>query len=62
MKKEIKLKEDTNVFVDKKTKARTLALPFRLPDESSAVIMICRLKDDEWEPNKIIKSVIINYV
>lgn len=60
-KQEIKLREDTNVFVDSKTSARTIALPFRLPDGTSSVIMICRMKDEQWEPMKEIKSVIINY-
>lgn len=59
---EIKVKEDIKVFNDKKTNARTIALPFRLPDESNAVVMICRLKNEDWKPEKIIKSVTIKYI
>lgn len=58
---ELILKEEIKVFIDKKTKARTIALPFRLPNGTSAVCMICQLKDIEWQPNKIIKSITINY-
>lgn len=60
-KQEIKIKEDVKVFVDKKTNARTIALPFRLTDDTSAVVMICRMKDGEWAVAKEIKSIIINY-
>lgn len=60
-KQEIVIKEDTKVFVDSKTNARTIALPFRLKDNSDAVVMVCRLKDEQWEPTKEIKNIIINY-
>jgi len=60
-KQEIVIKEDTKVFVDSKTNARTIALPFRLPDSTDAVVMVCRLKDEQWEPVKQIKNIIINY-
>lgn len=54
------VRKGVKVFVDKKTNARTIALPFRLPDESSAIIMVSRLKNEEWNPN-IIKSITITY-
>lgn len=60
-KQEIKLKEYLNVFVDNKTNARTIAFPFRLPDGTSAVLMVCRLKDEQWKPLEEIKNIIINY-
>lgn len=62
-KQELKLKEDQRVFVDSKTNARSIALPFHLmDDQSSAVIIITRLKDEQWYPVKTIKSITINYV
>lgn len=60
-KKELKINPETKVFVDGKTNARTIAIPFRLPDMSAAALMICRLKNETWEPIKEIKSITITY-
>lgn len=60
-KQQIEIPESVNVFVDSKTNARTIPLPFRLPDGSSAVLMICRMKDELWKPQETIKNIIINY-
>lgn len=59
MTQNLKLGDSPKVFVDKKTKARTVAIPFRLPDGSSAVCMISRLKDQDWEPE--IEEISIQY-
>jgi hypothetical protein len=61
-KQELKINKDVKVFIDGKTNARTIALPFRLPDGASAVVMLCRLKGEVWEPQKEITSITINYV
>lgn len=55
------IKPETKVFVDGKTNARTIAIPFRLPDGSNAALMVCRLKNETWEPTGIIKSITIQY-
>jgi hypothetical protein len=60
-KQEIKIKADVKVFIDAKTGARTIALPFRLSDNQSAVLMISRLKDAEWAPSKEITNITITY-
>jgi hypothetical protein len=61
-KQEIKLKEDIKVFEDKKTKAKTIAIPFKLIDNTPSVIMICKLKNNtNWEPYKQIKKITIEY-
>lgn len=60
-KQELKIKEGTKVFSDPKTHAKTIAIPFRLPDTTAAVLMVTRLKDEEWEPNRIIKKIDITY-
>lgn len=60
-KQKLKIKTGTKVFSDPKTHAKTIAIPFRLPDDSAAVLMICRLKEDEWNPEKIIKKIDITY-
>lgn len=59
---EIKIPEKAKVFVDKKTKVRTIAIPFILnSDHVNAVIMLSRIKDEDWNVNKVIKSITINY-
>ena len=60
-KQELKIKEDQVVFVDNKTNARTIALPFRLTGGVSSVVMICRMADEQWKPFEEIDSIIINY-
>lgn len=56
---ELTVKEGAKVFLDKKTKARTLAIPFKFFDGSTAVCMISRLKDEDWKPD--FKTITINY-
>ena len=58
---EIKIPKVPHLFVDTKTNARTLALPFKLEDGSDAIMMICRLEDSNWFPEKTIKNITINY-
>lgn len=60
-KQDLKVKPDTKVFVDSKTNARTIALTFRLPDNSSAVLMVCRLKDADWIPVEVIEKIVVHY-
>ncbi len=59
MTKSLNIGESPKVFQDKKTKVRTIAIPFRLPDGTSAVCMISRLKDENWKPEII--SIDLNY-
>lgn len=61
-KQELKIAKGQILFVDQKTNARTLAIPFRLPDNSNAICMITRTKDENWEVDKLIKNILINYV
>ena len=60
-KQELKIKEGTKVFSDPKTHAKTIAIPFRLPDTTAAVLMVCRLKDEDWSPSKEIDKIVIDY-
>lgn len=59
---ELNLKTGIKVFKDKKTSARTIAIPFRLSDNESAVLMVTRLKDEEWKPEKEISKITITYL
>lgn len=58
---ELIINSKIKVFTDKKTNARTIAIPFRLSDGTNAVAMISRLKAEEWNPQEEIKSITINY-
>lgn len=60
-KQEISIKDTTKVFIDGKTEARSIALPFRLPDASSAVLIVTRLKKEDWLPGKEIDKIVIHY-
>lgn len=50
-----------SVFEDKKSKARTIALPFDFPDGSQGIVMVCRLKSEAWVPAKDIEKLVINF-
>lgn len=59
---EIEIPKRIVVFEDKKTNAKTIALPFIFPqDNSSGAILITRLKKEEWKPCEYIKKIIIEY-
>lgn len=49
----------TKVIRDPKSKARVMNFPFDFPDDEKGVVIICRIKDDEWTPSDDISSVVI---
>lgn len=59
--KELTIPEFTKVYEDPKTKAKTVAIPFTLPEGINAALMICRLHKGEWKPQKQIKKITIEY-
>lgn len=59
MTQEVIIPEGVKVIVDKKTKARTFGVPFVLPDGTNAVLMVARLRNEDWKPE--VKNVILNY-
>lgn len=48
-------------FEDKRTGARSIALPFQFPDGKNGALLVTRLWPMPWEPGKTIKSITINY-
>jgi hypothetical protein len=60
IKKTLEIKDEQAVFVDSKTNARSIALPFRFPDGVAGVCIISRLKDQTWEPKEI-KNIIVSF-
>ena len=61
MKKELNIAKGQALFIDPNTGARTLARPFKLPDNTDAMLMITRLKKTNWFPEKEIKNITIEY-
>jgi hypothetical protein len=54
--------DKAKVIKDKRTKTRVANFPFEFPDGTNGVLILCRVKDEEWVPSKEINSIIINYV
>jgi hypothetical protein len=61
-KKTVSIRGDEKVFIDPKTKARTMAAPFRFKDGTAGIVLISRLKDEEWTPDEIISSITIDFI
>lgn len=59
---EIVIPERISTYIDVKTGARTLALPFQFADGVSGVLMICRLSSEEWIPAEKIEKIQIHLV
>lgn len=58
---EIILGKNIKVIADKKSKTRVVNFPFDFPDEERGVLIVCRVKDEEWVPCADIESIIINF-
>ena len=58
---EIVIPKDVAVLLDKKTGANSIAYPLELPDNTHAVLIITRLKDEIWEPYKTINKITIEW-
>ena len=57
----IEMPQKISVFEDKKTKVKTVALPFKFQDGTNGAIMICRLDKGDWNPTVEIKDITINF-
>ena len=59
--KEIIIPPAHPVFEDTKSGARTIAFPIVFPDNSDGVLMVTRLKNQDFEPAKLIEKITVNY-
>lgn len=57
----IKMPQRISVFEDKKTKVKTVALPFTFKSGAQGAIMICRLDPGDWNPTVDIESIEIHF-
>lgn len=58
---ELVIPDKVSVFEDKKTGAKTLAMPFQFPDGKNGVVMVSRLHKSAWIPKNHISKVTIHY-
>jgi len=49
------------VAKDKKSKSRVATIPFEFPDKTNGVIIMVRIKDEDWVPANTIKSIKITF-
>lgn len=59
---EIIIPSKISVFTDKKTRVKTIGLPFVFPDTTNGVISITKLVQEDWSPYKQVKSIVINFI
>ena len=57
----LEIKSDLKIIEDKRTKAKSIAIPFYLPDGNNAALIITRLNRGDWEPSKDINKVTIEF-
>ncbi len=58
---EFEIPAQVSVFEDKKTGAKTVALPFQFQDGKNGVLMISRLNRLPWKPSESIKKITIEF-
>lgn len=59
---EIIIGKSVKVITDKKSNnTRVVSFPFEFPDESRGIIIVCRIKDEEWVPADSIFSINIEF-
>lgn len=49
------------VVTDKKSGSRVISFPFEFPSDDRGMIIICKIKDEEWFPSEDIDSISINF-
>lgn len=49
------------VIEDKRTKTRIANFPFEFPNGDNGVLIVCKVKNEEWVPAKEIISITINF-
>lgn len=58
---EISIPPTVNVFEDKKSKAKSIAFPFRLFDGGKAIITVTNLNPKPWNAYAEIESILIKF-
>jgi hypothetical protein len=58
---DILLGDNVKVIEDKKSKARVANFPFEFPDGARGVVILCRIEDEPWIPNKTITKITLQF-
>ncbi len=58
---EITVPKKIEVFEDKKTRAKTIAFPFRFLDGEKGFVTITKAITDKWKPNDEIQTITITF-
>jgi hypothetical protein len=57
----IEIGSNVKVTVDAKSKSRVINTPFEFPDGTKGILVLIKIKDESWVPNKDIKNIQINF-
>lgn len=57
----ITLGSKVKVQEDKKSKSRVVNFPFEFTDGTHGVLIVVRVKDEEWKPHQDINNIHINF-
>lgn len=58
---EIFVPEEVSVFEDKRSKAKSIAFPFRFLNGEKAIVTVTKLNPKIWEAQKEIESILIKF-
>ncbi len=58
---EVILGKGLKVIKDAKSRTRVVNFPFEFPDDTRGVIIVCKVKDEDWIPSNDIDSKNINF-
>ncbi len=58
---ELTMPKKISVYVDKKTQAKSVALPFKFLDGTNGVVVVTRLHKEEWNAPKEIDKIKITF-
>lgn len=58
---EINVGDNVKVIEDKKSKTKVANFPFEFPDGTRGIAIICRVKDEPWQPSKTISHITLNF-
>ena len=58
---DILIGDNVKVIEDKKSKTRVAHFPFEFPDGTRGIMIVCRVKDENWKPSDSISKLLIDF-
>lgn len=59
---EIIIGSKVKTIQDKRSKAMVANFPFEFPDGTRGVLIVCKLKDEPWNPSKDLKNLKLEFI